>query len=126
LGSRGRRISEFEASLVYRVSSRTARAIQRNPVSKTKTKTKTKKTKKDNFIVTNTSNNIEWAGSGVGEGVTKMGWGTQGSSFSREKDPKAHTVFLFACFWVLLLLLLFVHFEISSLKEALAVLELDI
>jgi hypothetical protein len=32
--SRGRRISEFEASLVYRVSSRTARAIQRNPVSK--------------------------------------------------------------------------------------------
>jgi hypothetical protein len=28
------RISEFEASLVYNVSSRTARAIQRNPVSK--------------------------------------------------------------------------------------------
>jgi hypothetical protein len=34
LGGRGRRISEFEASLVYTVSSRTARAIQRNPVSK--------------------------------------------------------------------------------------------
>jgi hypothetical protein len=34
LGSRGRRISDFEASLVYKVSSRTARAIQRNPVSK--------------------------------------------------------------------------------------------
>jgi hypothetical protein len=32
LGGRGRRISEFEASLVYKVSSRTARAIQRNPV----------------------------------------------------------------------------------------------
>jgi hypothetical protein len=31
LGRRGRRIYEFEASLVYRVSSR---AIQRNPVSK--------------------------------------------------------------------------------------------
>jgi hypothetical protein len=31
---RGRWISEFKASLVYRVSSRTARAIQRNPVSK--------------------------------------------------------------------------------------------
>jgi hypothetical protein len=31
LGSRGRRISEFEASLVYKVSART---IQRNPVSK--------------------------------------------------------------------------------------------
>jgi hypothetical protein len=34
LGSRGRQISEFEASPVYRVSSRTARATQRNPVSK--------------------------------------------------------------------------------------------
>jgi hypothetical protein len=34
LGGRGRQISEFEASLVYKVSSRTARAIQRNPVSK--------------------------------------------------------------------------------------------
>jgi hypothetical protein len=33
LGGRGRRISEFEASLVYRVSSRTARAAQKNPVS---------------------------------------------------------------------------------------------
>jgi hypothetical protein len=29
---------EFEASLVYKVSSRTARAIQRNPVSKNKQK----------------------------------------------------------------------------------------
>jgi hypothetical protein len=38
LGGRGRRISEFEASLVYRVSSRTARATQRNPVSKKKKK----------------------------------------------------------------------------------------
>jgi hypothetical protein len=36
LGGRGRRISEFEASLIYRVSSRTARATQRSPVSKTK------------------------------------------------------------------------------------------
>jgi hypothetical protein len=34
LGGRSRRISEFETSLVYRVSSRTARAIQRNPVLK--------------------------------------------------------------------------------------------
>jgi hypothetical protein len=48
LGGRGRHISEFEASLVYRVSSRTVRATQRNLVSKTKikTKTKTKQTKK--------------------------------------------------------------------------------
>jgi hypothetical protein len=43
LGGRGRRISEFEASLVHKVSSRTARAIQRNPVSKNKNKNKNKK-----------------------------------------------------------------------------------
>ena len=36
LGGRGRRISEFEVSLVYRVSSRSARATQRNLVSKKK------------------------------------------------------------------------------------------
>jgi hypothetical protein len=46
LGGRGRRISEFKASLVYRVSSRTARATQRNPVSKKLRKTKKKKEKK--------------------------------------------------------------------------------
>jgi hypothetical protein len=34
LGGRGRWISEFEASLVYKVSFRTARGIQRNPVLK--------------------------------------------------------------------------------------------
>jgi hypothetical protein len=32
----GRWISEFEASLVYRASSRTARTTQKNPVSKNK------------------------------------------------------------------------------------------
>jgi hypothetical protein len=42
MGDRGRQISEFEPSLVYRVSSRTARAIQRNPVSKKKKKKKKK------------------------------------------------------------------------------------
>jgi hypothetical protein len=36
LGGRGRWTSEFEASPVYKVSSRTARALQRNPVSKKK------------------------------------------------------------------------------------------
>jgi hypothetical protein len=40
LGGRGRRISEFGASLVYKVNSRTVRAIQRNPVSKKKKKRK--------------------------------------------------------------------------------------
>jgi hypothetical protein len=43
LGGRGRWISEFEASLVYRVSSRTARATQKNPVSKKKKNKKKKK-----------------------------------------------------------------------------------
>jgi hypothetical protein len=50
LGGRGRRISESEASLVYKVSSRTARDTQRNPVSKNqkgkKKKEKLKKRKK--------------------------------------------------------------------------------
>jgi hypothetical protein len=45
LGGRGRRISEFEASLVYRVSSRTDRATQRNPVSKKNKKEKEKQNK---------------------------------------------------------------------------------
>jgi hypothetical protein len=47
LGGRGRWISEFEASLVYKVSSRTARAIQRNPVSKIQTKPNQTKTKQN-------------------------------------------------------------------------------
>jgi hypothetical protein len=45
LGGRGRQIFEFKASLVYRVSSRTARAKQRNPVSKKKKKQKQKQKK---------------------------------------------------------------------------------
>jgi hypothetical protein len=43
----GRQISEFKAILVYGVSSRTARAIQRNPVSKPKPNQKKKKKRKD-------------------------------------------------------------------------------
>jgi hypothetical protein len=47
LGGRDRQISEFEANLVYKVCSRTARTIQRNPVLEKKTKqNKKKKTKK--------------------------------------------------------------------------------
>jgi hypothetical protein len=42
LGDRGGQISEFEASLVYRVSSRTARAIE-NPVSKNQKEKKRKR-----------------------------------------------------------------------------------
>ena len=40
---RGKRISEFEASLVYKGSSGTARATQRNPVSGEKKEKKRKK-----------------------------------------------------------------------------------
>jgi hypothetical protein len=46
LGGRGRQISEFKASLVYIVSSRTARDTQRNPVSKNQKKKKKKRKKK--------------------------------------------------------------------------------
>jgi hypothetical protein len=43
---RGRQISEFKASLVYKVIFRTARAIQRNPISKNKKQKTNKQTKK--------------------------------------------------------------------------------
>jgi hypothetical protein len=46
LGGRGRQISEFEATLVYRVSSRTTRATQRNPVLKKQTPEEKKKKKR--------------------------------------------------------------------------------
>jgi hypothetical protein len=48
VGGRGREISDFEASLVYKVNSRTARAIQRDPVSKKKTKKQKTENKKQN------------------------------------------------------------------------------
>jgi hypothetical protein len=51
LGGRGRWISEFEANLVYRVSSRTAKAIQRNPVSKKPKNKKPNNNKKIAFKV---------------------------------------------------------------------------
>jgi hypothetical protein len=43
LGGRGKQISEFEASLVYKVSSRITRATKRNPVSETKPNKQTNK-----------------------------------------------------------------------------------
>jgi hypothetical protein len=51
LGGRCRRISEFKASLVYRVSSRTARAVYRETLSgkKQKQKERKEKRKKDFF-----------------------------------------------------------------------------
>jgi hypothetical protein len=47
LGGRDRRISEFQDSLVYKVSSRKARATQKNPVLKNKKKTKMKERKRE-------------------------------------------------------------------------------
>jgi hypothetical protein len=46
LGGRGRQISKFEASLGYRMSSRTARDTQRNPVLKNKIIIKTKQNRR--------------------------------------------------------------------------------
>jgi hypothetical protein len=46
LEGRGRRVSEFEASLVYKESSRTARATQRNPVSKNKRRRRKRRRRK--------------------------------------------------------------------------------
>jgi hypothetical protein len=58
LGGRGRQISELEASLVYRVSSRTARATQRKPaVLKNKKQNKKQKTKQ-NKTKKETGNNL--------------------------------------------------------------------
>jgi hypothetical protein len=45
LGRQRQADSEFQASLVYKESSRTVRALQRNPVSKTNQPNKTKQNK---------------------------------------------------------------------------------
>jgi hypothetical protein len=67
LGGRGRWISEFKASLVYRVSSRTARATQRNPVSKKQNKTN-KQTKKPTIIKQKRAVNLQGHKSGPRRG----------------------------------------------------------
>jgi hypothetical protein len=87
----GRQISEFRASPVYKVSSRTARAIERNPVSKTKTKkeriskvqfAKHKKIKKKEDQSVDTSFLLRIGSKIPMEGVreTKFGAKTKGSS----------------------------------------------
>jgi hypothetical protein len=45
LGARGQRIPELEDRVVYKASSRTARAMQKNPVSINKKQTTTKENK---------------------------------------------------------------------------------
>jgi hypothetical protein len=74
LGGKGRRISEFKASLIYRVSSRTARATQRNPVSRKKRKEK-QKTKK-NFPRTHSKD--KGRETEKGEGRNRKGGGRGG------------------------------------------------
>ena len=55
---------EFEASLVYRVSSRTSKATQRNPVSKTKQNknvhTHTHTTSNETIIKIGTQKSLQW------------------------------------------------------------------
>jgi hypothetical protein len=58
LGGRGRQISEFEASLVYRVSSRTSRATQRNHVSKKKERKRKEKKKKEKRKIWESSSKV--------------------------------------------------------------------
>jgi hypothetical protein len=60
LGGRVRQISEFEASLVYRVLSRTAKATQRNPVSKKKKKEEEDKHKIEMVWVIQTMSEVPW------------------------------------------------------------------
>jgi hypothetical protein len=51
LGGRGKQIYELEASLVYKVSSRTARTAQRNPVLKNQKPKPNKQTKRNDYAV---------------------------------------------------------------------------
>ena len=56
-------LCEFEANLVYRVSSRTAKATQRNPVLKEKEKGKKKMLVKGMDSLAWVDLNFSWAGS---------------------------------------------------------------
>jgi hypothetical protein len=73
LEGRGRWISESEASLVYKVSSRTARAIQRNPVSKNQNQNKTKQ------------KNIKIRGWRDGSAVKSTDCSSRGSEFKSQQ-----------------------------------------
>jgi hypothetical protein len=77
LGGKGRWISEFEVSLVYRVTSRTARAIQRNPILKNQTKPKTKNKKTKQNKTKNPNNNNKTKPSPL-EKTSKKGVGKLG------------------------------------------------
>jgi hypothetical protein len=59
LGGKGRWISEFEASLVYKVSFRTTRPIQRNPLSKTNKQTNKKRKQTKKQVTADDGKNVE-------------------------------------------------------------------
>jgi hypothetical protein len=73
-------VSKFEANLVYRVSFKTARATQKNPVSKNKqTKKSNKKPEIKNNLYASVQGNArakKWER--VGRGVGGTVWGTFG------------------------------------------------
>ena len=68
-GGRGRRNSEFKASLVYKVSARTARVTQRNPVSKNK--------KNSQAVVVHAFNPITWEVEAGGFLSLRLAWSTE-------------------------------------------------
>jgi hypothetical protein len=86
LGGRGRQISEFKASLVYKVSSRTARAIQRNPVSKKTRKTTTTTTENQRCIEPQEKGFAEIHDGSSNQDTTKLG--PSASGHSELKDPE--------------------------------------
>jgi hypothetical protein len=65
LGGRGRRISEFEAGLVYRVSSRTARLYRKILSQKTKQNKRKRKKKKEKKMQWYTTQPLKTLRSGV-------------------------------------------------------------
>jgi hypothetical protein len=102
LGGRGRWISEFEASLVYRVSSRTARTAQRNPVLKNQ---KEKEEKKKNFLFSELFTLFRTRASGL------LFYKAQGSSNTVVvvvvlSETESHCLAQLALKWALLFLLL--------------------
>jgi hypothetical protein len=89
---RGRWIFEFEASLVYRVSSRTARTAQRNPVSKNKNKSKQNKNKeKKKYIVFLLTGNLS----------KRFPQKPEDFGFNNKKESSISFIFLFLLFKLL-------------------------
>jgi hypothetical protein len=76
----------LEASLVYKVSSRTARATQRNPVEKPKKKKEKEKEKKDKLV--------RFSGGGKGNRVLPSNSGYHETHSVTQADPKLVTTLL--------------------------------